>query len=49
MEARKKAVIILTLLVTAALLWVVFEWLADQTVPVLKEHVIHYVDQKITG
>jgi len=49
MEAHKKAAIILTVLATTALLLVAFEWLADQTVPELKEHVVHYVDRHITG
>jgi hypothetical protein len=49
MEARKKAGLFLTVLATAALLLMAFEWLADQTVPELKEHVVHYVDQHMAG
>lgn len=49
MEARRKAVILLSVIATAALLLMAFEWLADQTVPELKEHVVHYVDQHMGG
>lgn len=45
MEVRNKAVILLSVIAIAALLLMAFEWLIDQTVPELKEHVVHYVDQ----
>ncbi|WP_167457985.1 hypothetical protein [Rahnella woolbedingensis] len=45
MEARNKAVILLSVILAAALLLMAFEWLSDQAVPELKEHVIHYVDE----
>ena len=47
MEARQKAVILLSVIAIAALLLMAFEWLADQAVPELKEHVVHYVDRHI--
>jgi len=49
MEAHKKAAILLTILATATLLMFAFEWLADQTVPELKEQVVHYVDRHSAG
>jgi len=49
MEAHKKAAIILTVLTLTTLLLVAFEWLADQSVPELKEHVVHYIDRQITS
>ena len=45
MEARNKAVILLSVIAAAALVLLAFEWLADQAVPELKEQVIHYVDE----
>ncbi|KQN48974.1 hypothetical protein ASE99_13960 [Serratia sp. Leaf51] len=49
MEAHKKAAIILTVLTLTTLLLVAFEWLSDQSVPELKEHVVHYIDRQITS
>lgn len=49
MEARQKTLIFLSVIAAAALLLMVFEWLADQAVPELKEHVVHYVNQHMAG